>query len=59
VASSCSRPVAANEFYRIVSEVASGLNRPFREIERTTHALDHPIIFKEGAYLKSIFAVVG
>ncbi len=56
---SCSRPLPANEFYKAVVETAAALHRPLREIDRSTHAIDHPINFKEGAYLKAIFAVVG
>jgi 23S rRNA G2069 N7-methylase RlmK/C1962 C5-methylase RlmI len=36
--------------------VASGLGkRSFSVIERTGHALDHPVRFKEGRYLKALF----
>ena len=59
VAASCSSHVTANEFYRLIYEAAEGAKRPLREIERTGHALDHPIAFKEGAYLKCLFAEVG
>lgn len=59
VAASCSRPVSAADFYGALHAAADGLKRPLREIERSGHALDHPISFKEGAYLNCLFASVG
>jgi 23S rRNA (cytosine1962-C5)-methyltransferase len=56
VAASCSRPVSSGAFFQAVHEAAAAQRRPLREIERTAHALDHPINFKEGAYLKCLFA---
>lgn len=56
VASSCSSRVTADMFYDSVSKAARAAGRPLQEIERTGHALDHPIGFKEGAYLKTLFA---
>ena len=32
--------------------------RPLVEIERTGHAVDHPVGFVHGAYLKTLFARV-
>ncbi len=57
VAASCSSRVSGNEFFRAVHQTARLAGRPLREIERTGHALDHPIAFPEGAYLKCLFAV--
>lgn len=56
VSSSCSSRVTANTFFEIVNEAALSERRRLRELERTGHALDHPISFKEGAYLKTLFA---
>jgi len=56
VASSCSSRVTAESFNATVHQAANDLGRPLAEIERTGHALDHPIGFKEGAYLKTLFA---
>lgn len=58
VMASCSSRVAANEFFSAVHRAAQRAGRPLRELERTGHALDHPIRFPEGAYLKCLFATV-
>lgn len=58
VTSSCSSQVTAELFYETVNRAARDYGRPLQEIERTGHALDHPIGFKEGAYLKTLFARV-
>ncbi len=53
---SCSSRVTDNEFFSTVLQAALATGRPLIEIERTGHALDHPIGFLEGAYLKCLFA---
>jgi 23S rRNA (cytosine1962-C5)-methyltransferase len=55
---SCSSRVDADTFFATVHRAAARAGRPLRELERTGHALDHPIAFKEGAYLKCLFAIV-
>ncbi|MEA3350274.1 MAG: class I SAM-dependent rRNA methyltransferase, partial [Chloroflexota bacterium] len=57
VQASCSSRVNTETFFKTVHQAAVRAGRPLQEIERTGHALDHPITFKEGAYLKCIFAV--
>ncbi len=57
VLASCSSRVRADDFFAAVSDAAVSVRRPLREMERTGHALDHPIGFPEGAYLKCLFAV--
>jgi 23S rRNA (cytosine1962-C5)-methyltransferase len=57
VQASCSSRVDAETFYETVNRAAAQARRPLHEIERTRHALDHPIAFKEGAYLKCLFAI--
>jgi 23S rRNA (cytosine1962-C5)-methyltransferase len=57
VQASCSSRVDAETFFNTVNRAAEQVGRPLREIERAGHALDHPITFKEGAYLKCLFAV--
>lgn len=56
VQASCSSRVDAESFYETVQKSAKEAGRPLRGIEKTGHALDHPINFKEGAYLKCLFA---
>ena len=58
VQASCSNWVNEDTFAETVHRAASQAGRPLREIERTGHPLDHPTTFKEGAYLKCIFARV-
>jgi 23S rRNA (cytosine1962-C5)-methyltransferase len=58
VQASCSSRVDAHVFFEAVHRSASEAGRPLREIELTGHGPDHPITFKEGAYLKCLFATV-
>ena len=57
VQASCSSRVDAETFFETVTRAAARSGRPLQEIERTGHGLDHPITFKEGEYLKCLFAV--
>ena len=57
VMASCSSRVTAERFFKMVHETALREKRPLAEIERTGHALDHPITYKEAAYLKCLFAI--
>jgi 23S rRNA (cytosine1962-C5)-methyltransferase len=56
VQASCSSRVEPVDFFDAIHQAARQSNRRLTEIERTSHALDHPIGFKEGAYLKCLFA---
>jgi 23S rRNA (cytosine1962-C5)-methyltransferase len=56
VQASCSSRVTATDFFGSIHQAAQEINRPLQEIERSGHALDHPITFNEGAYLKCLFA---
>jgi 23S rRNA (cytosine1962-C5)-methyltransferase len=56
VLSSCSSQVSAEMFFATVNRAAVQAGRPLRELERTGHPIDHPVSFKEGAYLKCLFA---
>jgi 23S rRNA (cytosine1962-C5)-methyltransferase len=58
VQASCSSRVEAADFFNAIHHAARDANRHLEEIERTGHPLDHPIGFKEGAYLKCLFATV-
>jgi 23S rRNA (cytosine1962-C5)-methyltransferase len=57
VQASCSSRVDAVSFFGAVYKGARTIGRSLSEIERTGHAFDHPVGFKEGAYLKCLFAV--
>lgn len=52
---SCSSRVTADEFFEQVLSSIENTKRPFQIIEKTFHDVDHPIAFREGAYLKSIY----
>lgn len=56
VIASCSSRVSADDFYRTVFEAAEQSGKRLSEFKRTGHALDHPVGFPEGAYLKCLFA---
>jgi 23S rRNA (cytosine1962-C5)-methyltransferase len=56
VQASCSSRVEPADFFDAIHQAARDSNRGLTEIERTGHALDHPVGFKEGAYLKCLFA---
>lgn len=52
---SCSSRVSPTDFYDAVTASLDSLDRPFRELMRTQHDVDHPIGFPEGAYLKAVY----
>lgn len=56
VMASCSSRVTGDTFFQTVLRTAHQIGQPLTEIKRTGHALDHPIGFPEGAYLKCLFA---
>jgi len=56
VQASCSSRVESDSFFESIHQSAKEAGRRLIEIERAGHALDHPIHFKEGAYLKCLFA---
>jgi 23S rRNA (cytosine1962-C5)-methyltransferase len=55
---SCSSRVTADDFHTAVARAASSAGRPLSNPKRTGHALDHPVAFPEGAYLKAVLARV-
>jgi 23S rRNA (cytosine1962-C5)-methyltransferase len=57
VQASCTSRVTAAAFYAAIHRVASEIGRPLQELARTGHPSDHPITYKEGAYLKCLFAI--
>lgn len=56
VMASCSSRVTADAFFNLIERVLVDLHRPSRHIAYTHHAIDHPVTFAEGAYLKCLFA---
>jgi len=52
---SCSSRVSAADFEAVAERALRRSGRRWRILERTGHALDHPIGFAEGAYLKALF----
>ena len=56
VQASCSARVDEADFVRAVHAGAARAGFDLDEIRRTGHAIDHPIGFPEGAYLKAVYA---
>lgn len=52
VLASCSSRVQSDVFFSICEEHIINAGRSFTILEKTFHDIDHPIAFKEGAYLK-------
>ena len=55
---SCSSRVDPDSFFDSIHQSVKEAGRGVTEIERTGHGLDHPVSFKEGAYLKCLFATI-
>jgi 23S rRNA (cytosine1962-C5)-methyltransferase len=58
IQSSCSSRVTSDEFVNTVLHAASTARADVHETRRTGHAVDHPIGFEYGAYLKTVFVSV-
>lgn len=58
-AASCSVHVDSTEFYEAVFSGIRATGRSYEEIRRTGHALDHPVTFRQGDYLKAIYCRIG
>jgi 23S rRNA (cytosine1962-C5)-methyltransferase len=56
VQASCSSRIESDTFFNAIHRAARDVGRSLIELERSGHALDHPIGFPEGAYLKCLFA---
>ncbi len=52
---SCSSRVTKDRFVDLVTTTAASHGHPLRDLEVTDHAVDHPVTFPEGAYLKAVF----
>ncbi len=55
-AASCSARVSRGDFFHSVVQGIVSAGRRHEEIRRTGHALDHPVRFPEGEYLKGLYA---
>lgn len=53
---SCTSRVTPAQFYETVLHSATSAGFALQEIARSGHALDHPVTFPEGQYLKCLFA---
>ncbi len=58
VQASCSSRVRDVEFFGAVDAAAQRSGRVLTQAVRTDHAVDHPVGFIEGSYLKAVFATV-
>ncbi|MEY2958460.1 MAG: hypothetical protein RLZZ01_1028, partial [Actinomycetota bacterium] len=54
VQASCSSRVPADDFVRTVLDAAASAGRSAHLVRRTGHAVDHPIGFPQGEYLKAV-----
>lgn len=59
VQASCSSRVTTEDFEAVVRGAAADVGLELRDALMTGHAVDHPVSFPEGAYLKAIFARPG
>jgi 23S rRNA (cytosine1962-C5)-methyltransferase len=53
ILASCSSRIVADSFFQINKEVLDHQSRPYILQNKTQHDIDHPVTFKEGAYLKT------
>ena len=58
VQASCSSRITEEQFYATVRGSAQRAGYDLVEIRRTAHAVDHPVSFAQGSYLKALFARV-
>lgn len=59
VMASCSSRVSKEQFFEVLEQTARKAGRRLQDIDTTEHAVDHPIGFSEGAYLKCLYARLG
>lgn len=57
-AASCSALISASEFYRAVDLGIKSAGKSYQKLMKTGHSRDHPVSFREGAYLKAIYCEV-
>lgn len=55
VMASCSSRITFDVFFEMVENVLRNQRVNYSVLEKTRHDIDHPISFKEGSYLKSVY----
>lgn len=55
---SCSSRISSDRFHEVVAEGLERSGRQMMSAVRTTHAVDHPITFAQGSYLKAVMAQI-
>lgn len=58
VLASCSSRVTSEIFFNLVEDILQKNNANYTILDKTLHDIDHPIGFKEGAYLKCIYVKI-
>ena len=58
VQASCSSRISDEQFFATVRGSAQRAGYDLVEVRRTGHAVDHPVTFAQGSYLKALFARV-
>jgi 23S rRNA (cytosine1962-C5)-methyltransferase len=58
ILASCSSRVTSEVFFDLIEETIRSRKTTYKVLEKTLHDIDHPIGFKEGAYLKCIYVQV-
>ena len=58
VQASCSARVSERAFFDVVDAAAERSGVVLTDVAHTAHAVDHPVGFSEGSYLKALFATV-
>ena len=58
VQASCSSRITEQQFFATVRGSSQRAGYDLTEVRRTAHAIDHPVSFAQGSYLKALFARV-
>jgi 23S rRNA (cytosine1962-C5)-methyltransferase len=58
ILASCSSRVTSEVFFDLIEETIRSTKNSYKVLEKTLHDIDHPISFKEGAYLKCVYIQV-
>lgn len=59
VMASCSSRIAYDVYFDLVENILNNLRISYKILDKTRHDIDHPIGFKEGSYLKSVYLQIG